>query len=175
LKWALNKKKIGIKMTVEWKQKRQNAADWLFAQFPNAFEGLPPLKVGIFNDIRDFECESKPAGVWIRRALRMHTSRMTYRKHLTAGAKRVDLLGEPAGEVTAEEEEKAIEGIAEQRQYNRENAKRKRAALSKAKNKKPTKDKAIKAKPKVLDEINDRPMKCLNYMTPAFIFNESKT
>ena len=73
--------------------------------FPAAFVGLseprrPPLKIGIHLDL----IERAPISVEeAREALRYYTNGFAYLRALVEGATRVDLAGEPAGAVTADE------------------------------------------------------------------------
>ena len=104
-------------MTPEWNKKRQLTVDWLLKNFPKTFETMKPLKVGIFSDIRALELEDKPSNVWIRKALHMYTSKMAYLVKLIEGSKRIDLAGEGAGMVTADEEKIAKASIAEKKAF----------------------------------------------------------
>ena len=69
-----------------------------------------PLKVGIAVDIMERcpELDRRKLGV----ALAAYTRRVMYLKGMVAGAARVDLNGNPAGEVTARDEEHAAEVLA---------------------------------------------------------------
>lgn len=120
-------------MTQEWKEKRQEAINWLYETFPKTFNELKPIKVGIFNDIRDFEGHNKPANIWIRRALHMHTSRIRYLKNSTVGSMRIDLVGQGAGEVTLDEENNAKKMLFEKKAKNQENIKKNQALKVKRK------------------------------------------
>jgi ProP effector len=73
----------------------------LAAQWPAAFAGTPrPLKIGVHNDILAAMPATDPRLLGF--ALRRHTNRSEYVDGaLTAGTPRIDLNGEPCGEVTA--------------------------------------------------------------------------
>ena len=75
----------------------------LKATFPESIGKTLPLKVGIFEDIKAFTSDDKPALIWCRRALRLHTARFSYLRGLTDGAERFDLNGKPSGFVTERE------------------------------------------------------------------------
>ena len=88
----------------------------LAERFPAAFvfdRHLPhrPLKIGIYNDVKARCPELKATECGL--GLRWYCSRLLYRQSLVAGAGRIDLDGNPTGEVTAEEEAKAKADIAE--------------------------------------------------------------
>lgn len=71
-----------------------------------------PLKIGIHRDLLERHPELDLSG--LKRALTLHTNRFSYQKALTKpGATRVDLDGQPAGEVTAEQAEMARQRLAE--------------------------------------------------------------
>jgi len=61
-----------------------------------------PLKVGIHLDIMAAGGFSEPE---LRAALRAYTVNAAYRRNLVAGAERIGLDGQPAGTVTAEQEQ----------------------------------------------------------------------
>ena len=84
-------------VTTTWCINRKNACDWLKTTFPESFGKSLPLKVGIFEDIKAYTAEDKPALIWCRRALRLHTARFSYLRKLKDGAERVDLSGKPCG------------------------------------------------------------------------------
>lgn len=86
----------------------------LAERFPLCFapQGAPkrPLKVGIYADIRAAVPDLSSRKLVC--ALRDYTAGPLYLRGLVAGATRVGLDGEPAGEVTAEEEAKARAALA---------------------------------------------------------------
>jgi ProP effector len=65
-----------------------------------------PLKVGIGIDLRTRCPELDPPA--LRKALGAYTKRVMYLEAMVAGAARLDLDGNPAGEVTAGEAEHAV-------------------------------------------------------------------
>jgi len=88
----------------------------LAARFPQTFvlEGYQPhrpLKVGIAADLvaRGAELDRRQLGA----VLSAYTQRIMYRKAMVAGAARVDLDGNPAGEVSAKDAEHAAVKLAE--------------------------------------------------------------
>ena len=98
-------------MSENWLNNRKKAVDWLIKNFPDSIGANKPLKVGIFNDIKEFKSDDKPALVWIRRAMRLHTSRKRYLKQLLYDVDRVNLNGSPNGKVTKDEVENAKQQI----------------------------------------------------------------
>jgi ProP effector len=69
-----------------------------------------PLKVGIGIDLRTRCPELDPPA--LRKALGAYTKRVMYLEAMVAGAARIDLDGNPAGEVTAGEAEHAVAKLA---------------------------------------------------------------
>jgi len=69
-----------------------------------------PLKVGIGIDLRTRCPELDPPA--LRKALGAYTKRVMYLEAMVAGAARLDLDGNPAGEVTAGEAEHAVFKLA---------------------------------------------------------------
>ena len=82
--------------------------------YPNTFnrEAVKPLKIGIQEDLLVEEKLSKGK---IKRALASYVRAPAYYKSLVEGAERVDLKGEPAGIVTAQEAEHAKKMLKQQR------------------------------------------------------------
>ncbi|RWA79633.1 MAG: prop expression regulator, partial [Mesorhizobium sp.] len=72
----------------------------LSAKWPAAFnpKAPKPLRIGIHHDIRVLDGELSDDE--LRRVLRAYTSMPRYLARLNSGAVRVDLDGEPAGEVS---------------------------------------------------------------------------
>jgi sRNA-binding protein len=104
-------------------------------RFPALFGGAPrPLKLRIQADI-----QARAPGVFTKAALgaflRRHTGRHGYLLALTREARRFDLDGQPAGEVSAEHREAAAAELArrrtlhDQRQREIDGQRRERAAL----------------------------------------------
>jgi ProP effector len=81
----------------------------LCERFPLAFRGRgankPPLKIGIGHDVQLAMPELPP--IALVAALRDYASGPTYCRNLTAGAQRIGLDGEPAGQVSAAEADQA--------------------------------------------------------------------
>ena len=88
-------------MSTEQKGKSPSALfRYLSQRWPNAFDAKEPkpLKIGIRGDIRALDSELSDEE--LNRALRAYTRRDKYLSQLRAGATRVDLAGDAAGEVT---------------------------------------------------------------------------
>lgn len=90
----------------------------LMKAFPQCFhlEKPKPLKIGIFNEIRaTFEQTPEQWAdvslLQIRKALYVYTHRYVYQKALATGGQRYDLQGQPAGAITAEEQQIAAERL----------------------------------------------------------------
>lgn len=89
--------------------------DQLRQRFPALFGGAPkPLKLRIQADI-----QQRAPGVFARPALtaflRRHTGRTAYLLALTRSAQRFDLDGAPAGEVSVEHRQAALDELARRR------------------------------------------------------------
>jgi ProP effector len=83
-------------------------------RFPQTFSrrGPQPLKVGLYDDaLSALRGAVEPRD--LKSALRGYTSNSRYLRALSAGAVRVDLNGEPAGAVTAEDEAVAKKRLAD--------------------------------------------------------------
>lgn len=80
----------------------------LQAEFP-VFRDCKPLAIGIHKQLM----ERKPDldKNMVRVALHGHTASTRYLKALTQGAPRLDLDGQPAGEVTVEQQELAVKTL----------------------------------------------------------------
>jgi ProP effector len=87
-------------------------AEWV-AQFPKAFTldpaGVRPLKLGIRDDLYALSAISHRR---IIAALTRYCKSATYLKATTEGAVRINLAGEPAGNVSATEAQHAMERLA---------------------------------------------------------------
>lgn len=96
-------------------------------KFPNAFfsdpEKMRPLKIGIRYDLYAIFAQEYPKKA-INRVLRLYTKGDDYFKVLTLGSQRVDLDGNPCGEVTGEHMEIADDAKAKvkRRQLKKETA-----------------------------------------------------
>ena len=86
---------------------------WLQDRYPVAFPlehaRIRPLKVGIYLDLLAANLEMKPQTV--KKMLAIWCGRPTYQKALMRGGPRVDLHGEPVGEVTPEQMARAAERL----------------------------------------------------------------
>jgi ProP effector len=81
------------------------------ALFPKAFGPRRPLKYKIHEDLLSAGIEHKVAAA----ALSSHCNNPRYLMSMVEGATRVDLQGQPAGVVTAEEAARAQQRLAERR------------------------------------------------------------
>ena len=75
------------------------------------FGNCLPLAIGIHKVIRERQPEIGDSG--LRFALRLHTGSTKYLKAIANGTQRFDLDGNPAGEITAEQKQQALETIKE--------------------------------------------------------------
>ncbi|KOO03396.1 RNA chaperone ProQ [Vibrio nereis] len=130
--------------------------------FPKCFtlEGeAKPLKIGIFQDLAErLSDDPKVSKTQLRAALRQYTSSWRYLHGVKPGAVRVDLDGNPAGELEEEHVEHAKVALAEskakvqarrkeQAQKAREEGKQKaKPAAKKPQGRRPQQNKAQKAK-----------------------------
>ena len=92
----------------------EQAQTLLRERYPALFAAADPkpLKIGIHHDLLERHPELDLPG--LKRALTLYTSRFSYQKALTKlGAIRMDLDGNPAGEVTEEQAEIARQRLAE--------------------------------------------------------------
>ncbi|GGI88695.1 RNA chaperone ProQ [Shewanella gelidii] len=101
---------------------------YLYETFPLCFvaEGeVKPLKIGLFQDLAErLADDSKVSKTQLRVALRRYTSSWRYLKCIKIGVQRVDLDGNPCGELEQEHIEHAQATLKE----SQEKAKAKRAA-----------------------------------------------
>ncbi len=101
---------------------------YLYETFPLCFiaEGeTKPLKIGLFQDLAErLADDSKVSKTQLRVALRRYTSSWRYLKSVKAGAQRVDLDGQPCGELEQEHIDHAQAMLKE----SQDKAKAKRAA-----------------------------------------------
>lgn len=86
----------------------------LYEQFPHTFfskKPLKPLQVGLHKAVLLHYREKKLpfSNLVIREAIRKYTYHLNYLKVLTEGARRVDLFGDDAGMVSAEQAKQAKE------------------------------------------------------------------
>lgn len=82
------------------------------------FRDAAPLAIGIHKVIRE-RLPDIDAGQ-LRLTMKRHTSSTRYLKALATGETRLDLDGQPAGEVTAEQREQAAEQLRERFKRNAE-------------------------------------------------------
>ncbi|RDE91410.1 RNA chaperone ProQ [Aggregatibacter aphrophilus] len=90
---------------------------YLAEKFPLCFsiEGeAKPLKIGLFQDLSEaLKDDERVSKTQLRQALRQYTSNWRYLHGCKAGAVRVDLEGNPAGELEQEHIEHAAQQLAE--------------------------------------------------------------
>lgn len=99
------------------KQSRHNRKklELLITHWPEVFSLTTPrpLTVGIDKQIAaDMDARSLTGAGKIRAAIAMYTRRIAYLKALAAGGGRFNLQGEPAGEVTPEQRQLALDTLA---------------------------------------------------------------
>jgi ProP effector len=97
----------------------QAALQLLMETYPKVFnrDNVRPLKIGIQDDLI---AEEKVAKNKIKRALASYVRAPQYFRSLQDGADRINLQGEPQGQVTAEEAEHAKGKLKEFHQHRRE-------------------------------------------------------
>lgn len=107
----------------------QTALGLIYEHFPKAFfkEGDPkPLKLGIFDDLKArIEGIEGLSITKVRAAVRIYTSRLKYLHSIKEGARRIDLDGNEADEVTKEHAEYAKQKIEEALARKKESQKNK--------------------------------------------------
>lgn len=90
---------------------------YLAKKFPQCFsvEGnAKPLKIGIFEDLANQLAEDEHVSkTRIRTALRNYTNSWRYLHSVKVGTQRVDLDGNPCGEITQEQQQHAEQQLAE--------------------------------------------------------------
>ncbi len=90
----------------------EQAQNLLRERYSDLFGNDPkPLKIGIHLELLARHPDLDFAG--LKRALTLHCGRFAYQKTLKPGAARLDLEGQPDGEVTAEQAEIARQRLAE--------------------------------------------------------------
>ncbi len=93
---------------------------YLAAEFPLCFatdQAVKPLKIGIFQDIAEkLTAESPISKTQLRQALRVYTLSWKYLEAVKEGVSRVDLAGEPAEIIDAQQAEHAANLLAESKQ-----------------------------------------------------------
>ncbi len=96
-----------------FKARVEAAQSLLRERYPDLFGNDPkPLKIGIHLELLERHPDLDFVG--LKRALTLHCGRFAYKKALTKpGAARLDLDGQPDGEVTAEQAEIARQRLAE--------------------------------------------------------------
>ena len=108
---------INKKQKMRSRLSRQKALTWLKERFPKAFdtsEQIFPLSKGIMNEILMYANEAEQVGVSkakLREAIVIFTRRLDYLASLKAKGMRVNLNGEPCGQVTEEESMLAAQKI----------------------------------------------------------------
>ena len=92
------------------KSRRNTTLDTLVATYP-VFRDCRPLALGIHKVLQERHPELSKAQ--IRSALKIHTAMTRYLKTLSQSDQRVDLDGQPAGEITPEQREVATTEVKE--------------------------------------------------------------
>ncbi len=95
-----------------FKARVEAAQSLLRERYSDLFGNDPkPLKIGIHLELLERHPDLDFVG--LKRALTLHCGRFAYQKALKPGAARLDLEGQPDGEVTAEQAEIARQRLAE--------------------------------------------------------------
>ncbi|MGS6324169.1 RNA chaperone ProQ [Enterobacter hormaechei] len=137
---------------------------FLAERFPQCFsaEGeARPLKVGIFQDlVARVEGEMNLSKTQLRSALRLYTSSWRYLYGIKPGATRVDLDGNPCGELDEQHVEHARKQLEEakarvQAQRAEQQAKKREAAAANGQEDAPRRERKPRLAPR-RSEINDR-------------------
>lgn len=133
--------------------------------FPKCFtlEGeAKPLKIGIFQDLAErLNEDSKVSKTQLRAALRQYTSSWRYLHGVKLGATRVDLDGNPCGELEEEHVEHAQAALAESKarvQARRKEQGQKAREEAKAKQPKAKKPQAQARRPQVKAPAVEKPV-----------------
>lgn len=133
--------------------------------FPKCFtlEGeAKPLKIGIFQDLAErLNEDSKVSKTQLRAALRQYTSSWRYLHGVKLGATRVDLDGNPCGELEEEHVEHAQAALAESKarvQARRKEQGQKAREEAKAKQPKAKKPQAQARRPQVKAQAVEKPV-----------------
>lgn len=100
---------------------RNEVLQGLSENYP-VFSGCLPLAIGIHKTIKTRQPELGEAA--LRLALRLHTASTKYLKAIANGSQRFDLDGNPAGEISTEQKQQALDTLKER---FRKGAERKRA------------------------------------------------
>lgn len=92
-------------------QPRRNAVLQGFVETYKVFGECLPLAIGIHKAIKLRQPDIGEGA--LRMALKQHTGSTKYLKAIANGAQRFDLDGNPAGEITAEQKQQALDTIKE--------------------------------------------------------------
>lgn len=92
------------------KPQRNAALKALADAFP-VIRNCQPLAIGIHKTIKARQPELSDGA--LRFALRQHTASTKYLKAISSGNQRFDLDGNPAGEITAEQRQQALDALKE--------------------------------------------------------------
>lgn len=113
---SADKEKLKTKQKPAWLEQAQYGVELLKAYFPNCFKELKevrPLKIGIKQDLvkhlggrEDIVIGDKACMV---NSLAYYVNSMAYHKSMTEGTIRIDLEGNDAGAVTAEEAQYSLD------------------------------------------------------------------
>ncbi|RYV01613.1 RNA chaperone ProQ [Shewanella sp. OPT22] len=136
---------------------------YLYEIFPQCFvaEGeAKPLKIGLFQDLADKLAEDpKVSKTQLRVALRRYTSSWRYLKSIKEGAVRVDLDGNPCGELEAEHIEHAQKTLKESQERAKQRRQEKEAKLAAERGDKPKTERKFAKKPAANRQRKDRNFK----------------
>jgi len=114
---------------------------YLAEKFPLCFslEGeAKPLKIGLFQDLSEaLKDDERVSKTQLRHALRQYTSNWRYLHGCKVGAVRVDLQGNPAGELEQEHADHAAQQLAEAKALVAQNRAGEKAAKAATEKKRP--------------------------------------
>lgn len=137
---------------------------YLAEKFPLCFslEGeAKPLKIGLFQDLSEaLKDDERVSKTQLRHALRQYTSNWRYLHGCKVGAVRVDLQGNPAGELEQEHADHAAQQLAEAKALVAQKRAAEKAAKAATEKKRPARrtpkqgEKAVRKPKLVLTSVN---------------------
>ena len=137
---------------------------YLAEKFPLCFslEGeAKPLKIGLFQDLSEaLKDDERVSKTQLRHALRQYTSNWRYLHGCKVGAVRVDLQGNPAGELEQEHADHASQQLAEAKALVAQKRAAEKAAKAAAEKKRPARrtpkqgEKTVRKPKLVLTSVN---------------------
>jgi len=122
--------KVNNKQKLQSKHAKNQALNWLQAQFPNAFDtssAIRPLENGVMKKILAYAYEAEKAGISkskLREAVVIFTRSIDYLTCLKAQEMRIDLEGNPVTAVTPDEAARAAIKIKRRVENSARNARK---------------------------------------------------